>query len=460
MDFNYKAGLDDLMLSDVAVDSYFPGRKILLLQGPVGDFFRNLSARLVEQNAQVVNVAFNGADLIFGGKENRINYRGTLDEWNNWLSNYCKGDSAPDVILMFGSDRPVHKVAREVANILGIDVWCFEEGYVRPGLITMERGGNNANSPLFGKFPESDWCRDPEITFEDARDFNGFKGYCIKSGLYYVTRTFTTFGRRKSLYHKTFNPLVEVFHWFRNVYRRKYCEGENLNIVARLTGVYSKKFYIVPMQIARDCNMGDAAMGWDSPRLIKAVISSFSKSAPESTRLVFKIHPLERGHSDWKPFIGSIAEENGVSDRVDVIDTGSLGELTRHSIGMITVTSTSGLSAIHHGVPLLVVGKAVYAHNDLAVCARGKPDFDSFWASDCVAPEVVRRRYEAWLWESALIPGDYYTSDGIAIACKHAMNRLQKYYRIRSSEVEGTLLDLSSEASSEINLPEESQKSA
>src|SRR3546814_3668112 len=84
----------------------------------------------------------------------------------------------------------------------------------------------------------------------------------------------------------------------------------------------------------------------------------------------------------------------GIADRVDVIDIGSLGLLTRHSAGMITINSTSGLSAIFHGVPLLVIGDALYANDKLAVCGNGQPNFDAFWTCGHRVSAAIRRSEE------------------------------------------------------------------
>ena len=54
----------------------------------------------------------------------------------------------PNAVVLFGDERPVHRVARRIARAFGIPVWCFEEGYLRPNYVTFERDGNNANSPL------------------------------------------------------------------------------------------------------------------------------------------------------------------------------------------------------------------------------------------------------------------------------------------------------------------------
>ncbi|MGB1091467.1 MAG: hypothetical protein ACPGYX_05040 [Oceanobacter sp.] len=424
------------------------GKRVLLLQGPVGDFFQQLQVALQASGAEVDCVSFNGADKFLGPKAHRYDFYGDLAEWREWLAEYCRV-AQPGAVILFGSERPAHKVAREMASSLNLDVWCLEEGYVRPGFITMEKDGNNAGSPMCSAFPDAEWQPDPSVDFHEARDFKGFKAYSLKSAIYYITRTLTTFGRRKSLYHKRFTPHVEVFHWARNVARRWRYAQKNLSVIQTLLEHYDGRFYIVPMQIARDCNMGDAAMGWDSARLIRESLKSFAEAAPVGTRLVFKVHPLDRGHSNWEPYVNEHARHLGIADRVDVIDTGSLGLLTRHSAGMITVTSTSGLSAIHHGVPLLVVGKAVYAHPELAMCGEGEPDFNRFWSEGFVAPEGVRRRFECWMKEMSLVPGDFYAEEGIEVACRSVIQRLLRHEgavikpkMVETSDQEGSALTL------------------
>ena len=50
--------------------------------------------------------------------------------------------------MAFGDWRPLHREAILVAKLRNIQVWAFEEGYLRPHYITMEEGGVNGNSML------------------------------------------------------------------------------------------------------------------------------------------------------------------------------------------------------------------------------------------------------------------------------------------------------------------------
>src|SRR5690606_27578819 len=192
----------------------------------------------------------------------------------------------------------------------------------------------------------------------------------------------------------------------------------NFATVERLLEHHDKRYYLVPLQVSADTQLGRAALGWSNARLIMETLHSFAASAPPTHRLVFKIHPLERGHSNDRHLAMQVARMLGVEKRVDVIDTGSLGLLTRHCAGMITINSTSGLSAIYHGVPLMVVGQAFYANEALATCARGNPDFDAFWTGGHVADPQLRQTYLAWLRKVSLKAGDFYVREGMELACQ------------------------------------------
>ncbi len=49
---------------------------------------------------------------------------------------------------MYNDCRLIHAKAIKVAKGLGIGIWIFEEGYLRPYCITFEKDGVNANSSL------------------------------------------------------------------------------------------------------------------------------------------------------------------------------------------------------------------------------------------------------------------------------------------------------------------------
>jgi capsular polysaccharide export protein len=397
--------------------------RIALLQGPVGPFFNRLKVKLEQNNFDVHRICFNFGDALFSSGSGKINFRGGIKEWKKWFADFIALNQL-DLIVLFGAERGVHRVAREVASVAGVSVISMEEGYLRPGYVTAELGGNNACSPLAGLLPPDDFVPKNETT-QTPVDFKGFRKMFLYGAAYYTARSLFTFGKRRMLFHRSVSLHQEAFCWTRNIYRRVTSGSHNSALIQDLLEHFCGKYYLVPLQVPADGQMQLNALGWDIEKLISETITSFANSAPKCSRLIFKIHPMERGHSTCKIMISRMAASLGVSDRVDVIDTGSLGLLTRHAAGMITINSTSGLSAIHHGIPLLVIGRAIYANEKLAYCGRGKPNFDLFWNADFVAPGSLREKYLLWLKESALIPGDFYSSKGIDLACENISARLK-----------------------------------
>lgn len=404
-------------------------KRILLLQGPVGPFFRRLQQFLNSNGFDCQRVSFNAGDRLFSDRTGRTGFAGSLSEWREWLSAYL-GKGETDCIILFGAARPVHDVARELGRRFGVPVLSLEEGYVRPGFVTMEAGGNNAFSPLAGQLPP------PEFEPDDAKsghDYRGFRAMCLYGAAYYTVRQFFSGPRERALFHRKMVWLAESACWIRNYWRLATRRTHNFRLIERLLEHYDRRYFLIPLQVSADSQLADAAGGWNNARLISEALRSFAQSADPGLRLVFKIHPLERGHSGDYRIVHQQAKALGIDDRVDVLEAGSIGLLTRHSAGMITINSTSGLSAIHHGVPLMVLGKAIYRHPMLVTHSDPNPDFDSFWKGGAVADGKLRHRYLAWLRSQALISGDFYAADGMADACQSVLERLEQELQSRNT---------------------------
>ncbi len=396
--------------------------RILLLQGPVGPFFKCLQKFLNENEYDAWRVCFNPGDTLFSNRKKRINFLGNPLEWETWLRDFLSVAKF-DKIVFFGGERPLHRVARLIALDLNIPIISLEEGYVRPGFITVEHNGNNARSPIAGKSPPRNYKNESPLT---TKDYHSFAPVAWSAIFYYVVRNLFASRQQRKLFHRKAHVVSEAYYWVRNFWRRTLLQHKNLNHIDHLCQNCHKKFFIIPLQVAIDSQLGIAAHGWNSARLISSALTSFAKSAPEDYRLIFKIHPLERGHSNDSELIYQMAEAFNVRDRVDVIITGPLGPLVKNAAGMVTINSTSGMSAIFHGVPLLVIGDAFYAIDKIATCAHGEPDYDSFWHNTFVADKKTRHNYIEWLKKVALKPGCFYASAGIDLACQGVMDKIQE----------------------------------
>ena len=110
---------------------------------------------------------------------------------------------------------------------------------------------------------------------------------------------------------------------------------------------------------------GDAQVRVHSPfqtveRFIEHVIRDFAAHAPADVELAIKHHPLDRGFSDHSGLIRRLALELGVAGRCHYLHDQHLPTLLRRTIGVVTINSTVGLSAVGEGVPVKVCGEAIY----------------------------------------------------------------------------------------------------
>ena len=389
------------------------GGRVLLLQGPVGPFFNHLSRAFEALGYEVDRVRFNSGDRLFTPfarffSRRVIDYSESGESWPTWLRGVLTSNDY-EMVVLFGGERPAHREAREIAKALNIPVIALEEGYVRSGYVTVERGGNNAASPLAGFVPQDG---DETVKLTTSIPSRGFAWMCWFGFLYFGMRNLWVRGHERDLFHKAKRrSWIEVARWPATLllwiaYRLRLSDDKAT--IERLIRDHSRSYDLVPLQVVDDAQLGAAARGWSNRELIERTIESFATSAPEDRQLVFKVHPLERGHSRDHLLIRSLAREWGVGDRVHCLLAGPLSDLTIHSRGMIVINSTSGLSAITHGRLLLVLGDAIYRHPALARCYEDERDIDRFWTDDHAPQPRLGVRYRNWLVEHALVPGDYY----------------------------------------------------
>jgi capsular polysaccharide export protein len=130
-----------------SLDRLLCQRRTLLLQGPMGPFFERLAGALRSHGQQVWKVNFNAGDDWFHRGERVIQFREPMDQWPGRLRRLI-AELRLDAIVLFGQSRHMHQAAIAEAQALGVTIFVFEEGYVRPDYVTLEVGGVNAASPL------------------------------------------------------------------------------------------------------------------------------------------------------------------------------------------------------------------------------------------------------------------------------------------------------------------------
>lgn len=414
----------------------FPSKsapRVLLLQGPVGPFFRKVQGLLNQNGFEAWRVCFNAGDRLFARGNQNLHFSGTADVWRDWFAEIV-GEHGFDYVVLFGCEREIHKIAIEQCALAGVPVLCLEEGYIRPGFVTMELGGNNWRSPIAGRLPPEDDAEPIQERPKGVSYPSSFGAMATYAYTYFAVRGVFSRPSERKLFHKPKRSFVrEMFYWIKNYYRKFSNLGRNYRCMERLLEHHDKRYYLVPLQVHDDGQLGAAAGGWSNQKLILKSIVSFARNAPAATQLVFKIHPMERGHSQESQFIRQVSVLNNVADRVHILDGGSLGLLTRHSAGMVTINSTSGLSALVHGVPLAVLGQAFYRHPTLAFCINKGIELDRFWLSGHVAPAPLRRDYMHWVAQECLQQGDFYAYEGMEVAANSLLAKLRTINAARHS---------------------------
>lgn len=386
----------------------------------MGPFFRDLTTAALKKGYDIDRYAFHPADRIWANRPIKDFY-GSREDWKAELHQILS-EKTYDAVIAFGSSRPPHVIAREICAMRSIPFLSLEEGYIRPGFITAEWGGNNADSPLardISPHPAPD-----KVLAQ--RDFKGFRAMVRYAALYYTVRGIFASCVERKLFHREIHLGSEAWGWGRNFWKSVWHSTQDTEKCRDLIENCRYRYFLVPLQVPTDANLQGAACGWTIRRLVDATIASFARAAPPDVRLVFKIHPMARGHGRMSREIRSVAAGNGVGARVDVLETGQLGGLAKFCAGMITINSTSGLSAISHGRPLLAVGKSIYAHPDLATCAEGSPDFDTFWSGGMTAPKALRKSFLSQIAREALLPGDFYDLRGRRIASRAVVDKIAR----------------------------------
>jgi capsular polysaccharide export protein len=384
----------------------FRGKSVLLLQGPMGPFFRRLASDLHRAGATVRKVNFNAGDCLFypeSTPDSVCIYRGTLEAWPEHLADLLVTWRI-DVVLLFGDCRPIHQAARDVVLSLGLELGVFEEGYVRPDYVTLERFGVNGHSRLPrtpGQFRRLD--RSPPDRALPVG--NAYWHGVVWSTLY---ATATTLGASRFPHYRHHRPLdaLEALRWLRSAWRKQCYRISERGMQAWLSGRGSGRFFLVPLQVHNDAQIHTHSRYESVPAFLESVMRSFAEHAPAGLHLVIKHHPLDRAYTDYTRDIDRLASSLGLSERVAYIHDQHMPTLLRHARGVVLINSTVGLQAIHHGCAVKVCGRAIFDIEGLTY----QGELASFWrdAPQARPDMALFARFHEYLVATTQLNGNFY----------------------------------------------------
>ncbi|WP_175894524.1 capsule biosynthesis protein [Burkholderia cepacia] len=396
-------------------------RSFLVLQGPASPFFSRLADALFERRHSVRRVNFCGGDLLYGRAGEGWNYRDKLSDLPGWYTNVVQTGDFTDVI-MFGDCREVHRHFHPVSEIAGLNVHVFEEGYVRPHWLTLERHGVNGRSRL---------PRDP-AWYLDRRESTPRSQTGEATGYNLFDRAFhdiryraaNAFYRPQFPYYRSHRPRNGGIEYaglaLRAISDRRF-QREAEQVTRELLEA-GRGYYIFPLQLNSDAQISvHSPFAGGICQAIDVVLESFAQHGPSDAQLVIKNHPLDTGLIDYRKHVVSKAGKLGIATRVRFIDAGHLPTLLEHSRGVVVVNSTVGLSALHHRKPLMALGVAIYDMRGLT----WQGELDDFWQGGEPPNAILYQAFLDYVVNQTQINGDFYTDTGIAMAVEGVVRRLE-----------------------------------
>jgi capsular polysaccharide export protein len=380
---------------------------ILFLQGPMGPFFRKLITKLRNSGVDAFKINFNGGDEWYSRGIGAVPFMGTEAEWPEFLRNFIQ-DNSIGSICVYGDCRRYHCAAKAMADELGLRFYAFEEGYIRPNHLTFERNGVNGYSEIaIEGLPQ--W-QDEEIEPEAVMGgtLMNRARYCA---IYYNVAYFKRSKFPHYQHHRSFSPLDEATCWLRALARNYLYKVNEWGVQQRLVEQHSGHYFLVPLQVFNDAQIQFHSPYEKMEDFIRELMVSFAEQGCEEDIVVFKHHPMDRGHCHYGELIAALTNELGLTDRVEYCHDQHLPTLLEHAKGVITINSTTALSAFYHKASVKVMGDAFYDIEGL--CSQQA--LSDFWQQPEQIDYELFLRLRNFLVSHGQVNGSYYRKHALTI---------------------------------------------
>lgn len=350
-------------------------RKILIVQGDWEAGMSRLALDLKDAGHQVAKVIFCAPDLIYRFKGIRTHlFRKPLADFESWLRELVATEHY-DTFFLYNHYRPYNQIAWSLAEEKGLACHVFELGLIRPNCVTVF---SNKTQPL--PTMSEAWTQvlsglrtpkqaetPPELcqVSTPAKLFS----FCTNFVLSRITSPlFPNFvDQREMKLGRHFK--YGLIHLWRFIERSRDCEFDSI-FASELSG----RYYAAPLQVHSDTQITQCSDFKSIEQFIKVVVRSFARFAPADTKLVFKVHPMDRGYKDYTDLIAGLDHRLG-GGRILYVDRVQLPTLLSHSRGVVNINSSVGISGLVHHAPVIALGKAVYDLPDLTF----QGGLDAFW---------------------------------------------------------------------------------
>jgi len=395
-------------------------RSFLFLQGVCSPFFARLADRLSADGHRVFKINFNAGDLLYWGGRPAWNYRGKLAGLRAFLDEKYRQQGITDQVL-FGDRRPVHRPAVDLASSLGIRTHVFEEGYLRPHWVTLEREGVNGHS-LLPRDP--DWFRRVGARLPDYRNgkpFHApFSARVAHDVCYHLAGVANPVLFSAYRTHAPVNAAIEYAGYLKRFALLPLYRRQDDALIDRLIAG-RQPFYLLPLQLNGDAQIRDHSRFNDMNDLMEFVMASFTRHAPDNARLLIKNHPLDMGLRNYRRVIAGLEKRFALTGRIDYIESGDLGKLLPAARGVVTVNSTLGCLSVGVGCPTVALSDPIY--NLPGLTFQGK--LDEFWGNQSRPEAELFRCFRNAVIHTTQVNGGFYCRDGISMAVNDSLRLLE-----------------------------------
>ena len=353
----------------------------LILQGDWEGGLSNVALDLMSAGKRVTKAVFHAGDWIYKWKRiPTIDFDAPIDSFEFWLRNYINNHEI-DCLILYNQYRPYNAIAWDIAAELDLECIVFELGLLRPdycSIYTRElnhfaylanRWANVKKLDLGTDLPrgESAFRLGQMSTPKKMTQFATF--YFFSRIVAKMLRRYTHYQDQRSLSFRH-HLMAGVRSLLRFQGREKQQRFDRI-----FSSKWSGKYYFVPLQVHIDSQITRRSNFKSIGEFMDRVVTSFLKNAPSDTKLVFKVHPMDRGYKDYHQKVESYKALPGAKHRIFYLDRVHLPTALDNAKACITINSSVGLSALIHGCPTITLGEAAYDLDGLTY--RGS--LNDFW---------------------------------------------------------------------------------
>lgn len=378
---------------------------ILLLQGPMGFFFKRLDHYLRERGAKTFRIGLNASDHFFSYHDNYTPFKGSVEQWKGFFENFII-EHEISMLFLFGDCRLYQSQAIEVATEHNLQIFVFEEGYVRPDYITMERFGVNDYSLVPREREFYELLSLIELPKPITKPAHHSTIQMVLSAMsYYLIANIFSFRYPHYQHHREFSALQEAFYGLRSIVRKRQYKRSEALYDQQYFVKRSQQYFFIPLQTYNDFQLKKHSNFPSIEAFIKEVLLSFTTHCEQTVELVIKHHPVDRGRKDYTALIEQECKQLGIEKRVLVIHDVHLPTVLKNAKGTITINSTVGFSSLLHGTPTLALGRALY---DIDGLTANEYTLEEFWEEQPEVDMLLFEKYRRYIIHNTQLNGSFY----------------------------------------------------